>query len=125
MNVKQFTHKTKNVGTFDRKRNIVKKEVDRNIHLFRKLNAWGIDNNLLEGISFDTTILIHEKTDDQYYWLTKQEINEVATDYIGYVEHGLQKMVPLHLWHTLTEEQQEENHYRRIQGLSPRFIPGM
>lgn len=124
MRVKQFHHKAKNVGTYDRQKNVVKKEVDKNIHLFRKLNAWGIDNNLLEGINFDTTILIHEKTDDQYYWLTKQEINEVATDYIGYVEHGLQKMVPLHLWHTLNAEQKEENNYRRIQGLSPRFIPG-
>jgi len=119
----EFKRGHKKIGTLDKQKRVLRKEVNQNFHLFRKLNAWGIDYKMLEDLEDTTTILVHEYTQDKYYWLTKAEILVKGENFIGYHEHGLQRMVPLDQWHTLTPEQAEENEYLKHQGLPLKYLP--
>jgi len=54
------------------------KEVLRSKHLFRVLDAWGIDSKTLNGLPANTKIVIHELEEDKWYRTTKED----------YLEHG-------------------------------------
>lgn len=54
------------------------KEVLLSKHLFRVLNAWGIDSQTLSSLPAGTKIEIHEQEENKVYKTTKEE----------YIEHG-------------------------------------
>jgi hypothetical protein len=49
------------------------KEVLKSKHLFRVLDAWGIDSKTLNGLPANTKIVIHELEEDLVYKTTKEK----------------------------------------------------
>lgn len=114
----------KTIGLYDPKKNLIMKNVWMSRHFFRLGREWGIDYFMLSQIPDDATVVLHEMENDDWYWLTKKEIMEKGKEMLGYSGYGLQRMVRVEDWNTLTEVQKEENIYRKVQGLGLRYIPG-
>ncbi len=74
--MKKFMLGRKNIGELDGK--VFSKEVLDSKHLFRVLDAYGIDSQTLNGLPAGTTIEIHEQESGKLYRTTKEE----------YLEHG-------------------------------------
>lgn len=56
------------IGTFDREDNVFRKQVSVKRHLLKIMDAWGIQENVIDELT-DTgaTIQIHEREDDKIY----------------------------------------------------------
>lgn len=74
--MKKFMLGRKNIGELDG--GVFYKEVLLSKHLFRVLNAWGIDSQTLSSIPAGTKIEIHEQEENKVYKTTKE----------AYIEHG-------------------------------------
>lgn len=111
------------VGMYNERTHVLKKRVYKSKHFFRVGGEWGIDYHMLEMLPEDATIVLEELEGHKWYWLSKKEIMENGREFLGYADYGLQRMVPLSKWKTLTKEQTEENEYRKAQGLELRYIP--
>lgn len=111
------------IGVYDMKTHVLRKRVLKSRHYFRVGGEWGIDYKMLEALPDDAIIVLEELEDKKWYWLSKKEIVEKGRDLLGYKGYGLQRMVKLGDWSTLTPEQEEENEYRKNQGLELKYIP--
>lgn len=119
----------KNIGTLDG--NIFSKEVSLSRHLFRVLNAWGLDSATLHKLPNDTVIELHELEEDKWYKTTKEEFLRLGEHYLHFKtvveDFKTQLFLPRRHWKveektTLTKEQEEENSYRVSQGLPKRWL---
>lgn len=122
--MKKIQRGERTIGLYDPKKNLIRKNIRRSRHLFRIGNEWGIDYQMLEAIPDDATIVLHEIENDDWYWLTKKDILEKGKEMLGYSGYGLQRMVKLEDWNTLSMIQKDENEYRKNMGLGLRYIPG-
>lgn len=68
--MKTFTFGRKNIGTLDG--DTFSKDVIKSRHLFRVLDAWGIDSTVLNGLPEGTKIVIHEQEENKTYTTTKE-----------------------------------------------------
>lgn len=91
MNTKFFNSSGKVIGTL--KDNVLRKKVLRSKHLFRKLNAWGIQNDLLQQLPDDCKIEILEKEDKTLYTTSAKFFRDNAV-YLD-LKHGLQGFMTL------------------------------
>lgn len=121
--MKQIKVLGKVVGMYNERTHVLKKRVYKSKHFFRVGGEWGIDYHMLEMLPEDATIVLEELEGHKWYYATKQEILSKGRDFIGYKDYGLQRMVKLEDWHTLTPEQEEENLYRQSMGLELKYIP--
>jgi len=69
--MKTFMKGKKMIGSLEG--NVFSKEVMKSKHLFRTLNAWGIDAKVLSQLPADTKIVIHEREEDLLYTTTRGE----------------------------------------------------
>lgn len=113
----------KTIGVFNKTTKVLRKRVLKSKHLFRKGNEWGIDYKMIESLPEGSKIVLEELEEGKWYWLSKEEIKTLGREFIGYSGYGLQRMIPVSDWHTLTPEQAEENEYRKTQGLELKYIP--
>jgi len=111
------------IGVYDKKTKTLRKRVFWSKHLFKIGREWGIDYAMLAQLPEDATIVLEEMENRRWYWLTKKEIEEKGREFIGYSGYGLQRLVKVEDWHTLTSEQDEENEYRKSQGLELKYLP--
>lgn len=63
----------KNIGTFDFDSKKLHKDVKKSAHLFRALDAWGIDNATLEKLPADAVIEIDDFEEQMRYTCTVQD----------------------------------------------------
>jgi hypothetical protein len=102
-----YTRKGKNIGTFDGK--VLYKTVKASKHLFRTLDAWGIDAKLLEKILVpaDATIEIRDTEEKKTYTIKATEALEKGQYYHFKDEkkdHGTQIFVPRSVFIITTKE---------------------
>lgn len=111
------------VGTLDR--GTFYKEVTKSIHLFRKLDAWGIDAKTLHSLPVGTRIRIHDIEDDVIYTTTKEVFME-NKQYFHFKEesqdHMAQVFLPREFFTTekpkpLTKDEQDRAEYMKTMGL--------
>lgn len=121
--MKKFKVGEKVVGVYDKRSKVLRKRVLKSKHFFRVGGEWGLDYKMLEMLPEDATIVLEELEHKKWYWCTKKEILSKGRDFLGYSGYGLQRMVKIGDWHTLTPEQEEENEYRQSQGLELKYIP--
>jgi hypothetical protein len=92
-----YTRRGKNLGVFDGE--ILRKNVKESVHLFKKLDGWGIDALLVETILFpaNASILITDTESKKKYLITADRVMEKGT-YEHYkkdgVDYGKQIVVP-------------------------------
>jgi len=76
-----------------------KKEVSRKKHLMRKLNSWGIQEEVLKELPDETRIEIFDKDERIIYKTTAKEFREGCT-YLQFGDFGLQAFLPLEKFRT-------------------------
>lgn len=124
--IKQFKHGHKTIGTLDTSRNTLTKDVKKSKHLFRKAEAWGIDNSMLEELPAHCVVVLNESEEQKKYKLNVSEIRAKGF-FLHYLDDGLQRFVKLSDWRVeepkhLTPEQEAEEDYRRASGLPPKYL---
>ena len=121
--MKKFKVGEKVVGVYDPRSKVLRKRVLKSKHFFRVGNEWGLDYAMLQTLPEDAIIVLEELEGGEWYHITKKDILSKGRDFIGYKGYGLQRMVKLEDWTTLTPEQEEENAYRKSMGLELKYIP--
>jgi hypothetical protein len=94
--MKVFRRGKKHIGTLNG--NIFSKEVVKSKHLFRVLNAWGIDEDVLKKLPADAKIIIHELEEDTLNKATKKDYKDYG-EYFHFKDqkedHAVQRFLPL------------------------------
>lgn len=72
----------KNIGEL--KDGVFRKEVMKSKHLFRVLDAWGVDSKTLHKLPEGTKIVIHELEEDKVYTTTKEEFLSLGETYLHF-----------------------------------------
>lgn len=106
------------------------KEVLKSRHLFRVMDAWGVDSATLHKLPSTTKIEIHELEEDKWYKTTKEEFLRLGEQYLHFKnaeDFKTQLFLRRHHFRIenppeLTQEQKEENEYRISQGLSKKWL---
>lgn len=91
------------IGTLDPDKKEFSKKVTTSKHLFRKLNAWGIDAQYLHDVLApqDYTIKIVDTEEHVRYFTTAKFMLEKGTFYhfkTAFVDYGAQVFLPRPLW---------------------------
>lgn len=73
---------------------VFKKSVSREKHLFRKLEAYAVQESVLRELPDETRIEIYEKDTQTLYVTTAREFRENC-QYLSFGENGLQGFLPL------------------------------
>lgn len=131
--MKTFTKGRKSFGTYFPENNtFIKDNVYKSKHLFRVLNAWGIDSGILSKLKPDTKIIIQEQEEGITYTATTQDF-DLYGKYFHFkgtsIDHDAQRFLELSRWQQtptekpkqLTQDQLDENEYLTNQGLSKRW----
>lgn len=120
----QFKIGRKLIGTLTD--GVFHKEVWLSRHLFRVMDAWGMDSNILHKLPAGTKIEIHELEEDKWYRTTKEEFLRLGERYLHFKEpdkdHRVQLFLRRRHWAVekppeLTEDQKAEREYKRAMGL--------
>ncbi len=99
------------VGHLDRKKGIFLKQVNAKIHLFRILNAWGIDSEVFNRalLPENITILIRDLDSKNIYKISAKEF-KANEKYFHFKQprqdHRTQVFCPLDKFETITYEKQ-------------------
>lgn len=88
----------KTLGIVDKEKKIFFKEVSRRKHLFKNLNAWGIDSRVFEKLlEKDYTIKVHDRDTGKFYRQSAKTIKEKGT-FLHFKGYGTQIFLPLEMW---------------------------
>lgn len=125
---KEFRIGHKLIGTLNE--DTFSKEVFRSRHLFRVLDAWGIDSSVLHKLPKSVKIVIHELEEDKWYHTTAGEFLRLGETYLHFKgREDYKTQLFLRRSHfkieepkKLTKEQEEENNYRIASGLTKKYI---
>lgn len=63
---------------------VFSKEVIKSRHLFRVLDAWGLDSNTLHKLPNGTKIELHELEEDKWYRTTKEDFLRLGETYLHF-----------------------------------------
>lgn len=93
----------RNIGTFNESTNTFSKVVDRRKHLFKKLNAWGIDAKYLNDVLLpnDSLIVVYDRFKEITYKVTASKMRERGVFYHfddGTEDNGAQIFLPITEW---------------------------
>lgn len=93
--------RTRHLGSIQRstKGNMIYRKHEQKKNTFRKLNAWGINNNIVNFLNTDQAMVIIY-TEKGHYWITKARIKEHG-QYLHFKKQGgyeLQIFVPKMWW---------------------------
>ncbi len=121
--MKKFMLGRKNIGELDG--DVFYKEVLLSKHLFRVLDAWGIDSQTLSSLPNKTKIEIHEQEENKVYRSTKEEFIEHGQYYHfkePRTDHRVQLFLPRKCFRIdepkkLDGEELEKHNYMVSQGL--------
>ena len=110
----------KNIGTLED--GVFSKEVLLSRHLFRILNAWGVDSSTLRKLPEGTKIELHELEEDKWYTTSKEEFltrGEVYLHFITVEDYRTQLFLPLKFFKikekvSLTEDEQAHQDYKKF-----------
>lgn len=97
--MKLFTSSGKCIGNYNEKKNTLTKFVKRSRHLFKSLNAWGIDGDAF-AVHLEpqnATIVIKETEEKKTYSATAEEIKKHGR-WMSFGDHGPQIFLPLEYW---------------------------
>lgn len=120
----QFKIGRKLIGTLTG--DVFHKEVFKSRHLFRALDAWGVDSNVLHKLPNGTKIEVHELEEDKWYRTTKEEFLRLGEQYLHFRGPSEDYLTQLFLrrehWNIekppeLTGDQKAEQEYKKIMGL--------
>ena len=88
----------KNIGLVDKEHKLFIKEVSRAKHLFKKMQAWGIDARVFEKlIERGYDVVVHDRDTNGRYRQSAKVIKEKGT-YLHFKGHGAQIFLPLEMW---------------------------
>jgi len=96
--LKIFRIGKKVIGSYDRDKRIFCKEVMKSKHFFRVLQAWGIDNDVLNQLPIDTQIIINELEEKKQNFTMKGKY-DIHGQYYHFkgpkIDHRTQKFLSL------------------------------
>jgi len=99
----------RHIGDRDRVKHRFLKQVNSKIHKFRKLDAYGIDNNTLTKLLLpDNYKIILEEVDTRKVYSTSAKEFKEKGQYYHFkdrVDHDTQLFLPLKDWHLMTEQE--------------------
>mgnify|MGYP003508570785 FL=1 len=125
----QFKIGRKLIGTLEN--GVFYKEAMKSKHLFRVLDAFGVDSATLHKLPQGCKIEIHELEENKWYRTTKEEFLSLGETYLHFEQpqedYRAQLFLRRHHFRVenppeLTKEQKEENEYRISQGLQKRWL---
>lgn len=99
INIRNERGQTKMIGTID-EYGIFRKTVQKSKHLFRKLDAWGIDGRYFHGVLSSEQckfILVHETEENVYYMTTPKVLREKG-EWKHFIPHGAQIFLSRRYW---------------------------
>ena len=83
------------IGNADKDRKVFTKHVQKSKHLFKKLDAWGIDAEVLDKlVEKDYRIIVKDRDESKNYYVTASEWKEKG-DYLHFKPHRAQVFLPL------------------------------
>lgn len=89
----------KNIGLYDTEKNIyIKHGVKKSKHLFKKANAWGVDENTFKNILKPEAKIVIEEVEERKRYETDKETMGLNGQYLNFGKHGLQIFLPLEEW---------------------------
>lgn len=93
--MKTFKVGRKSIGTYNETTGIFYKEVSKSKHLFRVLDAWGIDAHTLETLPETARIIIDDKEERKRYEVSKMVFDTFGEYYHfkGEEDHKVQKFL--------------------------------
>lgn len=122
--MKQFKIGKKLIGEYYPESKLFIKKVITGKHLFRILDAWGIDSKVLNALPEDTTIVIIDELDKKYICLKKDYTeNGQFYHFKNYnVDHKTQQFLSRKYFAVeeppvLSEDEQARLNYLKSQGL--------
>lgn len=126
---KEFYIKRKHIGTLNG--DTFSKDVLVSRHLFRVLDAWGMDSKTLHSLPKGSKIVFKSIEEGKWYQTTKEDFLELGTQYLHFKtpheDYRAQLFLKREYWkieapRQLTKEQQEENAYRIASGIEPKWV---
>lgn len=91
--------KEKRIGIYDTDKNVyIKHGVKLSKHLFKKLDAWGVDENTFKNILKPGCHIVIEEVEERKRYETTREIMDAEGEYMNFGEHGLQRFLPREKW---------------------------
>lgn len=117
------------IGTYDN--GVFRKDVLVSRHLFRVLDAWGVDSKTLHSLPEGSKIVLDSVEEGKWYTTTKEEFLELGEAYLHFKQpkedYRTQLFLKRYHWRVeqpkqLTLDQIAENDYRVSQGLSKRWL---
>ncbi len=92
-------YKEKRIGIYDTEKNIyIKHGVKKSKHLFKKMDAWGVDQNTFENILKPECRIIIEEVEERKRYETTHEKMKAEGEYLNFGEHALQIFLPREKW---------------------------
>lgn len=121
--MKTFRVGRRKIGVLDK--GVYFKEVTKSKHLFRILDAWGIDSETINKLPKDTKIKIHDLEEDIIYTTTKEKFKQYGQYYHFKEEvqdHRTQLFLSRKNFDTekppvLTQDEQDKQAYMKAMGL--------
>jgi len=122
--MKQYKIGKKNIGTYYPESKMFTKDVIQGKHLFRVLDAWGINSKVLNTLPEDTKIVITDECDKKYVCLKKDYTNNGQFYHFKtfHTDHRTQQFLPRKFFTiqeppVLSEDEQAKLNYLKSQGL--------
>lgn len=84
------------------------------VHLFRKLDAWGIDYDILYSLPEQCSVQVASSESGRTYKTTKEEFVTKGTVYHfkqGTIDHSVQVFLPLTYWKVTEKKEPEVEQY--------------
>lgn len=91
--------KEKRIGIYDTDKNIyIKHGVKKSKHFFKKLEAWGVDENTFKNILKPGCRIVIEEVEERKRYETDKETMGLNGTYMNFDKHGLQLFLPIAEW---------------------------
>lgn len=88
----------KSLGVYHEEQNVLYKRVKASQHLFRKLDAWGVDEAFVrDTLKPGGKIILYSSEEEKEYSATRETLLEKAK-YLHFAGHGLQLFLPRSEW---------------------------
>ena len=92
-------HDGKNIGIYDTEKNVYTKHgVKKSKHFFKKLNAWGVDENTFRNILKPEARIVIDEVEEKKRYETDKETMGLNGSYMRFGKHGTQIFLPVDEW---------------------------
>ena len=117
--INEGTPQERKIGEYNPETNQFYKEVKMSKHLFKKMNAWGIDGQFFENVLVvnDTLVEVYDKENETTYFVKAKKMKAKGQYYHfkGKEDHRPQIFLPLRYWDS-NKESQTVRELRELKG---------